>query len=95
LDLRDDLGLASQTASGYAVRRSYLATLRATWGVALRQRAAGNRNAVTTVDQAWKALQRHESAGWLVTVPFLGKQTAGFSDIELQQKDRDAPGLVW
>ena len=81
LDLRDELGLLSQTASGYVVRAEYVDTLLATWGVAMRARVAGDRSQATSIDQAWKALQREQS-GWLCTVPFLGRQRAGFSNIE-------------
>jgi glycosyl transferase family 25 len=70
----------AQTTTGYIVKRHYMEKLISIFEVSAQKLQAGEKYSTWAIDQAWKKLQ--ETDAWFITVPGIGKQRAGFSDIE-------------
>jgi glycosyl transferase family 25 len=70
----------AQTTTGYVVKRHYIEKLIAVFELSAQKLQAGEKYSTWAIDQAWKKLQ--ETDAWFITVPGVGKQCAGFSDIE-------------
>ena len=74
------------TASGYAVRRAFLPTLRGAFAGAAEGLAAGKPAHESAIDVAWLSLQV-PGGGFVGIFPKLGEQTPSYSDIEQKQVD--------
>lgn len=72
--------IKGQTASGYALTRSFAPILLQTLREGLRNLIATHDSSKYTNDQSWKGLQ--PLYNWYVSVPCLGYQYANFSNIE-------------
>lgn len=73
-----------QTASGYVINANYIDILYTMWNDNLKLRMDSNfkqqSHDAMAIDQVWKSIQ-HDGK-WYVASPLMGKQQAGYSDIE-------------
>ena len=75
------------SASGYAIKRDYIATLRTLWQhtLAERLRQKHRANTSSSSDVVWQQLQCRDR--WFLAAPMLGYQAASFSNIENRMVD--------
>jgi GR25 family glycosyltransferase involved in LPS biosynthesis len=80
--------ITCQTAAAYIVSNHYYHTLINNFKEGLDKLENGGNPNLCAVDQYWKLLQRKDN--WLFAYPTLGKQRAGYSDIQKIQTNYDS-----